>query len=182
MELKTNRPIEGQVSPALGISGLVIPLGVARLLKYPEGSYPGRRRMKMWPDWRERQSVVLCALLKVSRALRSLTTLEGFPVSLPTLKVMRSWGVNPLGDHTARYGPLYVAELKDWKILSQQRLHHTQQNLTSYSTSDFKRWTLQHKQNTLYILQLAHRNYKQYLDSDQSKKLQKLITEYIPKA
>jgi hypothetical protein len=74
------------------------------------------------------------------------------------------------------------SELKDWKILSQQRLHHTQQNLTSYSTSDFKRWTLQHKQNTLYILQLAHRNYKQYLESDQSKKLQKLITEYIPKA
>jgi hypothetical protein len=74
------------------------------------------------------------------------------------------------------------SELKDWKILSLQRLHHTQQNLTSYSTADFKRWTLQHKQNTLYILQLAHRNYKQYLDSDANRKIQTLITQYIPKA
>jgi hypothetical protein len=74
------------------------------------------------------------------------------------------------------------SELQDWKTLSLQRLHHTQQHLTSYSTADFRRWTLQHKQNTLHILQLAHRNYKQYLDSNESKKLQTLITRYIPKA
>jgi hypothetical protein len=75
------------------------------------------------------------------------------------------------------------SELQDRKTLSRQRLHHTQQHLTSYSTSDFKRWTIQHKYNstsdfkrwtiqhkynTLHILQLAHRNYKQYLDSEDS--------------
>jgi hypothetical protein len=74
------------------------------------------------------------------------------------------------------------SELRDWKILSNERLHHTQQHLTSYSTSDFKRWTIQHKQNTLHILQLAHRNYKQYLDSNDSKRLQTLITQYLPTA
>jgi hypothetical protein len=74
------------------------------------------------------------------------------------------------------------SELQDWQTLSRQRLHYTQQHLVSYSTADFKRWTIQHKQNTLYILQLAHRNCKQYLDSDQNKRIQKLITEYIQKA
>jgi hypothetical protein len=74
------------------------------------------------------------------------------------------------------------SELNDWKTLSLQRLHHTQQHLTSYSTADFNRWTLQHKQNTLHILQLADRNYKQYLESTDNKKLQTLITRYIPKA
>jgi hypothetical protein len=63
------------------------------------------------------------------------------------------------------------SELQDWQTLSRQRLHYTQQHLVSYSTADFKRWTIQHKQNTLYILQLADRNYKQYLDSDQNKRI-----------
>ena len=69
------------------------------------------------------------------------------------------------------------SELKDWKILSRDRLHHTQQYLVSYSTSDFNRWTLQHKKNTLHVLQLANRNYKQYLDSQAH--LQPHITKFF---
>ena len=56
------------------------------------------------------------------------------------------------------------SELTDWKNLAHVRLHHKQSHLVSHSRSDFTYWTLQHKRNTLQILQLAHRNYKQYLD------------------
>ena len=37
------------------------------------------------------------------------------------------------------------SELSDWKILSHERLHHTQLHLINYSKADFKYWTLQHK-------------------------------------
>lgn len=70
------------------------------------------------------------------------------------------------------------SELMDWKNLAHVRLHHTQSHLVTYSRSDFTYWTLQHKRNTLHILQLAHRNYKQYLDSDNSN-IQTLITQYF---
>ena len=50
------------------------------------------------------------------------------------------------------------SELMDWKNLAHVRLHHTQSHQVSYSRSDFTYWTLQHKRNALYILQLAHRN------------------------
>ena len=57
-------------------------------------------------------------------------------------------------------------ELMDWKHLAHERLNYTQIHLVSYSRSDFHHWTLQHKKNTLHILQLAHRNYKHILDSE----------------
>jgi hypothetical protein len=69
------------------------------------------------------------------------------------------------------------SELQDWKILANERLHHTQQHLTNYSASDMKRWTIQHKKNTLHILQLAHRNYKQYMKDNS--KFQTLIFQYF---
>jgi hypothetical protein len=68
-------------------------------------------------------------------------------------------------------------ELNDWKTLSNERLHHTQQHLTNYRTSDFERWNIQHKKNTLHILHTAHRNYKQYLKENSS--LQTLISQYF---
>ena len=70
------------------------------------------------------------------------------------------------------------SELTDWKILSAQRLHPAQQHLTHYSSSDFKSWTLQHKHNVLHILQLAHKNYKQFLKDDISSGRQPLISEF----
>ena len=69
------------------------------------------------------------------------------------------------------------SELNDWKVLSNERLHHSQSHLVSYTKSDFKRWTLQHKKNTLHILQEAHKNYKEYIDKED--KLQMRITSFI---
>ena len=73
------------------------------------------------------------------------------------------------------------SELLDWKTLTHERLHHTQQHLTNYTKTDFKYWTLQHKLNTLHILQTAHKNYKQFLKSESANGLQQLITKYIHK-
>ena len=73
-------------------------------------------------------------------------------------------------------------KLLDWKTLASERLHHSQQHLVAYCKSDFKFWTLQHKHNTLHILQQAHKNYKQYLKADNTEGIQTLITRYIPTA
>lgn len=71
------------------------------------------------------------------------------------------------------------SELQDWKTLASERLHSSQQHLTSYCKADFKYWTLQHKHNTLHILQTAHRNYKQFLKSNIAAGFQTTMTQFI---
>jgi hypothetical protein len=68
-------------------------------------------------------------------------------------------------------------ELLDWKRHKRERFHHTQYHLTEYDADEICKWTLQHKHNTIKLLQTSHKNYITH--STRLSRLQPPITTFF---